>query len=175
MYGKGASEIKRHYKRAKNLRRDHSWRYENLRRVDQVTVKTRYLVRGSTGKLLSVSELERERRRFMSAELVILGPNFPFHNDFFSGVTESHGPSDEKLRVPLSVFGEYVSVCVNLNFLSGFWNQVGTITDHQSSFISYDWSPDRLSWFFHHVFTVAMGDISTHVGFMAGFSVEFEK
>ena len=111
----------------------------------------------------------------MTAELVVLGPSFPFYNDFLSGVSESCGPTDERLRVQLSVFGEFVAVCGNLNFLSGFWNQVGTITRHQSSFVSYDWSPDRLSLFFHHVFTVAMNDISTHVGFMGGFSVEFEK
>ena len=144
MYGKGASEIVRHYKRPKHLRRDQRWRYENLRQEDSVKGRTRHFVRSSTGKLLSESELERERKHFMKAELVVLGPTFPYFGDFISGRESTDNPAIEKLRVQLTVFSHYIPSCGDLRFLNKFWNQVGTVVNHQSSFLSYNWSPERL-------------------------------
>ena len=72
MYGKGVSEIIRHYKRPKHFRRDQRWRYEHLRHVDPVSGKTKYSVQCSTGKFLTDVELEKEKKSFTSAELVTL-------------------------------------------------------------------------------------------------------
>ena len=62
-----------------------------------------------------------------------------------SGQVSVGSLSDEKIRVQLSVFLKYLPVSGNLSFLRGFWDDIGTVTNHQTAFIDYDWGTERLS------------------------------
>ena len=145
MYGKGASELARHYKRGSHFRRDQRWRYEYLQEIDPVKGTTRHLVRGITGRLLTESEVEREYPHFADAELVSLGPSFPYYHEFMSGGGPLASSETEMLRVQLSVFLKFVPSNGNLSFLRSFWDDVGTAVNHQTSFVGYDWGAERLS------------------------------
>ena len=145
MYGKGASELGRHYKRKTHFRRDQRWRYECLQEIDPVKQTTRHLVRGATGKLLTEDEVEKEYPNFANAELVTLGPTFPYYHDFMSGITTSFDTQDEKTRVQLSVFLKFLPNNGNFSFLRSFWDDVGTVTNHQTTLVGYDWGTERLS------------------------------
>ena len=36
-------------------------------------------------------------------------------------------------------------MCGNLEFLGQFWTEIGTVTNHQSISVNYDWNPERIS------------------------------
>ena len=159
MYGKGRSELVRHYRRKSHFRLDQRWRYEYLKRFDSVSGTPKHYVRGLDGKLLSPVELRKEIPFFENVRLVEIGARFPYYTDYVQGVQHSGIASEDRASIQLSVFCKFLPSCGNLSFLSRFWNEVGTVTNHQSLFANFDWTSDRLSvsifpFFVHDYFNV---------------------
>ena len=145
MYGKGRSELVRHYQRKSHLRIDQRWRYEHLRRYDLVSGVPKHYVRGFDGKLLDHVELQRELPLFENAQLVEIGARLPYYGDYIQGLQHSGVTFEDRASIQLSIFCKFLPCCSNLTFLSHFWSEVGSITNHQSLFIDFDWSTDRFS------------------------------
>ena len=144
MYGKGRGELIRHYQRKSHFRIDQRWRYEHLRKVNPITGVPRHYVRGWDGRLLDHTELQKELPYFEDSPLVEIGPCYPFYSDHVKGLQTSDNSSATKASVQLSVFSSYLPGDGNLSFLARFWSDVGSITNHQSSFASFDWSQNNI-------------------------------
>ena len=76
----------RHHRTEKHLCRDQRWRYEHLRSVDPVTLKTLLRVRGRNGKILGEIKLATELHEFIHGEIVDIGERFPFYEDLVQGL-----------------------------------------------------------------------------------------
>ena len=144
MYGKGRGELVRHYQRKSHFRIDQRWRYEHLFKVNPITGVIRYYVRGWDGRLLDFDELQKELPYFEDEELVEIGPCYPYYADYVKGIQISGNSPADSISVQLQVFCNFLLGSGDLSFLSRFWTEVGTITNHQSNFAEIDWSQKHI-------------------------------
>ena len=149
MYGKGRSELVRHYQRKSHFRIDQRWRYEHLRHTDPVTGVVKHYVRGLDGRVLDRVELPKELPLFENSTLVELGPRFPYYDDYLQGLQHSGLVFEDRASIQLSVFSKFLTYCSNLTLLGQFWSEVGNITNHQSLFVGFNWTEERLSVSIH--------------------------
>ena len=140
MYSKGKGELRRHYRRESHLRKDQRWRYENLQQITPVTKVETPLVRDKTGVLLKGAAWQAELPFFMDEELVDIGPKYPFYEDYILGRDPSQTSAESKASVQLSLFGRFLQGGSRLSFLRSFWNNVGVLLNHQSTFSDIDFS-----------------------------------
>ena len=141
---KGATEIRRHHKTEKHLRKDQRWRYEHLRITDPVTGKVEYQVRDKYGRVLEPFELERELPKFINAELVDIGPKFPLYDDYIAGLGRTTAEPETRLNVQLSLMATYLEAHGTLSFLESLWSRVGVFANHQEMFADFDWSKEHI-------------------------------
>ena len=81
------SDILRHHRTERHLRRDQRSRYEHLKSVDPVSGKIQHRVRGRNGKTLTKIELAKQFPIFIHTELLDIGERFPSYEDFIKGTT----------------------------------------------------------------------------------------
>ena len=81
---RGPREIVRHYQTEGHLRKDQSWRYEHLGKLDKVSGTIVHAVRGKDGHVLSTFELQKEKPLFESVPLVDIGPRYPFYDEYMA-------------------------------------------------------------------------------------------
>ena len=142
---KGPYEILRHHRTERHLRQDQRWRYENLRSTDPITGKTQYRVRGGNGKLLTMVELAKELPKFKNVELVDIGEQFPFYEDFVKGSTTALVTPEARIKTQLCLVGDFIKTQGDMMVLRNLWSRMGSFTNHQASFNDFDWGEVRLS------------------------------
>ena len=103
IYSKGARKIVRHYQSESHLCKDQCWRYEHLRRTDQVTGIVTYEVRGKDGQVLTPFELEKEKPLFEDAPLVDIGCKYPFFDEYMAGIGSVTNPAEIGLAMQISL------------------------------------------------------------------------
>ena len=140
IYSKGARETVRHYQSESHLRKDQRWRYEHLRRTDQVTEMVSYEVRGKDGQVLTPFELEKEKPLFGNKPLVNIGCKYPFYDEYMAGIGSVTNPTEVRLAMQISLVGHLVPICGDLQLLQTLWKQVREISNHQDIFSCYDLS-----------------------------------
>ena len=168
IHSKGAREIVRNYQSESHLREDQRWRYEHLRRTDQVTGIVTKEVRGKDGQVLTLFELEKEKPLFEDAPLVDIGCKYPFFDEYMAGIGSVTNPAEIRLAMQISLVGHFVPVCGDVQLLGTLWKLVGEVSNHQEPFSPYDWGATTLT-----VRIVPFGSIlfSLHIGvkFSSGF------
>ena len=145
IYSKGAREILRHYKTEGHLRRDQKWRFIHLQETDSTTGLVTHQVRGKDGYVLTPLELEREKPHFIDAPLVDAGDHFPFYEEYLASLGGITNPDDLRLTTLISLIGSFVPYDGNLTLLQSLWTRVGSFTNHQALFSSFDWSSASLT------------------------------
>ena len=145
IYGRGAREILRHHSTERHLRKDQRWRYEHLAIEDPVSGRVKHHVRGKDGRLLTPYELQLELPKFIGVELVDIGEKLPFYDEYAQGVDYMASSSDNRVRVQMSVLGNYLRSYGDISTLRNLWRDVGVVVNHQSLFTDFDWSKERLS------------------------------
>ena len=145
IYGRGAREILRHHSTERHLRKDQRWRYEHLAIEYPVIGRIKHHVRGKDGRLLTPYELQLELPKFIGVELVDIGEKLPFYDEYAQGVDYMASSSDNRVRVQMSVLGNYLRSYGDISTLRNLWRDVGVVVNHQSLFTDFDWSKERLS------------------------------
>ena len=145
IYGKGAREVLRHHSTEKHLRKDQRWRYEYLVKTDLVIRVKTHQVRGKDGKILTPFQLELEYRKFKDAQLVDIGEKLPFYDEFMAGADFMSSSSDNRARIHISVLCRFLPHHGDLDIFRNFWTDVGVVVNHQSLFMDFDWTKERLS------------------------------
>ena len=145
IYGRGAREILRHHATERHLRKDQRWRYEHLATEDPITKVVKHHVRGRDGKLLTPFELQRELPCFIEEQLVDIGEKLPFYDEYIQGTDYMASSSENRVRIQISVLGNYLRSQGDISILKSFWRDVGVIVNHQSLFTDFNWSKERLS------------------------------
>ena len=142
---KGTLEILRHHRTEKHLRRDQRWRYEHLKSVDPVTGKVQHRVRGRNGKILTKIELAKELPKFMHVELIDIGERFPFYDDFVKGTRTTLVTPASRAKTQIHLLGDFVQTHGDLGVLRRLWDQIGSLTNYQTSYCDFDWGEERIS------------------------------
>ena len=137
---KRAREIVRHYQSESHLRKDQRWRYEHLRRTDQLTGVVSYKVRGKDGQVLTPFEIEKEKPLFENVPLVDIGCKYPFYDEYVTGIGSVTNTTELRHLV-----GHLVPICGDLKLLETLWKLVGEVSNHQELFSPYDWSASTLT------------------------------
>ena len=145
IYGRAAREILRHHATDRHLRKDQRWRYEYLSTEDPITKKVKHHVKGRDGKLLTPYELQLELPNFIDAPLVDIGEKLPFYDEYIQGTDYMASSSDNKVRIQVSILGNYLKSYGDISTLRNFWRDIGVVVKHQSLFTDFDWSKERLS------------------------------
>ena len=145
IYGRGAREILRHHATDRHLREDQRWWYEHLSTEDSITKKVKHHVRGRDGKLLTPYELQLELPKFIDAPLVDIGEKSPFYDEYIQGTDYLASSSDNRVRIQVSVLGNYLKSYGDISTLRNFWRDIGVVVNHQSLFTDFDWRKERLS------------------------------
>ena len=122
---------------------DQHWRCENLRRWHSISGATKHYVWGFDGKRFDHVELQKELPLLENVNLVEIGSRFPYYGDHIQGIQNSGVTFQARASIQLSIFCKFLPFCSLLAFLSHFWSEIGSITNHQSLFIGFDRSSDR--------------------------------
>ena len=145
IYGRGAREILRHHATERHLRKDQRWRYEHPSTEDPITKQVKHYVRGKDGRLLTPYELQLELPKFIGVELIDIGEKLPFYDEYLQGTDYMASSSENRVRVQISVLGNYLRSYGDISTLREFWRDIGVVVNHQSLFTNFDWSKERLS------------------------------
>ena len=145
IYSKGAREILRHYRTEGHFRRDQKWRFVHLQETDSTTGVVTHQVRGKDAYVLTPLELEREKPHFVDVPLVDAGDHFPFYEEYLASLGGITNPDDLRLTTLISLIGSFVPHDGNLALLQSLWTRVGSFTNHQALFSSFDWSSASLT------------------------------
>ena len=129
----------RHFSSREYCRRDQKWRYTHLCKTDLFNGNVSHFVRDKNGNLLGHLELELELLKFINEELVGIGDNLPFYEDFKAS-RNSVTPGTQ-----LCLVGDYLEIGGDFPQLRSLWTNVGTFTNHQSLFCDFDWSYERIT------------------------------
>ena len=198
----GVRDVVRHYQSDSHLRKDQRWRFKHLANTNEITGVTSHEVRGKDGHVLTPLELEREKPFFIDAPLVDIGDKDPFFDEYMAGIGAFSNPSEILTSMQIFLVGLFVPYCGNIPLLQTLWAQVRVPANHQELFSLFDWGattlrvsllfngskntevtlPDVITFsffpfqiIFHHIFSCAIADISSHVSATGLYSLEFEK
>ena len=141
---KGAREIRRHHSIEKHLREDQRCRYEYFVKTDPVTRVKTHQVRGKDGKILTPFQLELEYPKFKDVQLVDIGEKLPFYDEFMAGADYMSSSSDNRARIQISVLCKFLPQHGDLDVLRNVWTDMGVVVNHQSLFMDFDWTKERL-------------------------------
>ena len=139
IFSKGAREIVRLF------RKDQRWRFEHLKKKDEVTGRIVHEVRGKKCQLLTPLDFEREKPFFMQAPLVETGCSYPFYEDHMAGLGSIAGQEEIRLCVQISMVALFAPRCRDLPILESLWSQIGTVSNHKCLFSPYDWGSPTLT------------------------------
>ena len=134
IYGRGAREILRHHATERHLRKDQRWRYEHLSTEYPITKQVKHYVRGKDGRLLTPFELQLELPKFIGVELIDIGEKLPFYDEYLQGTDYMASSSENRVRVQISVLGNYLRSYGDISTLREFWRDIGVVVNHQSLF-----------------------------------------
>ena len=145
IFSKGAREIIRHYQSETHLRKDQRWRYGHLGRKDKVRGAIKHEVRAKDSHILTPMELEKEKPLIETADLVDIGPKYPFYDEYPERMVGNTTPADVRLGSQISLLGLFTKPCGNISVLQSLWTEVGAFTNHQDLFSDLDWGSSTLT------------------------------
>ena len=90
-------------------------------------------------------EWAKELPKFIHVELVDVGERFPFYEAFIRGTTTAVVTPESRTRTQLCLIGEFIHTHGDLSVLRNLWATVGSNTNHQAAFCTFDWGEERLS------------------------------
>ena len=90
-------------------------------------------------------ELAKELPKFKNSELIDIGKRFPLYNDFVKGTSTTLVTPESRAKTQIHLIGDFVQHQGDLAVFRRLWAQVGSLTNHQSSYCDFDWGEDRIS------------------------------
>ena len=145
IYSKGAREIIRHYQSESHLRKDQLWRFTYLKNVNEITKVVTHQVRGRNGMLLTPLELEKEKPFFENVQLIDIGEEFPFYEEYLARQEGRQTTGDSRDCTQIALVGTMVPFSGDIRMLQALWTQVGIHMNYQEAFLPFDWGSTRLT------------------------------
>ena len=90
-------------------------------------------VLGKDGRVLTASEMEKEKPLFENAVLVDIGDKHLFYNDYIAGGTSSFSFEETRLCTQTSLIGYFVPRGGDVLVLQTLWNQVSIAANHKET------------------------------------------
>ena len=109
--------------------------------MDEITGVKTHEVRGRNGLLLTPLELEKEKPFFENAQLVDIGGEFPFHEEYLARLEGKQTTGDSRDCTQIALVGTMVPFSGDIRMLQTLWTQVMIHMNYQEAFLPFDWGP----------------------------------
>ena len=94
---------------------------------------------------LTKTELAKELPKVIQVELVDIGKQFTFYDDFIQRRTTASVPPESRARTQLCMAADFIQSQGDLSIPRNVWSRISSFIDHQATVCVFDWGGERLT------------------------------
>ena len=122
------------------------WRYDHLSQKDKITGVVTSPSPRKDGVLQTPLELDKEKTLFENAQLVDIGVELPFYEDYLAQLEGRQTTGVAQDSTHIALIATMVPLSVDTGLRHKLWTQADMYMNNQEEvFAPFDWGPTRLT------------------------------